>query len=111
MLGNPTDSRTAEEEERYPCDNGDASSNVKGAKHNEKKKGKMKQGEVDGDDYDVDKHNENEKKKGKMKQDEVDGDDYDADNIISEKENRESLAKSSLVELVRKETFSSTKQC
>ncbi|KAL0897438.1 hypothetical protein Bca101_081399 [Brassica carinata] len=102
MLGNPRDSRTAEEEERYPCDNGGASSNVKGAKHKEKKKGKMKQGEVDGDDYDVDKHNENEKKKGKMKQDEVDGDDYDADNIISKKKNRESLAKSSLVELVKK---------
>ncbi|KAH0899259.1 hypothetical protein HID58_048827 [Brassica napus] len=37
----------------------------KGAKHNEKRKGKMKQSEVDGDDYDADKHNE--KKKGKMK--------------------------------------------
>uniref|UniRef100_A0A0D3BWQ6 Uncharacterized protein n=1 Tax=Brassica oleracea var. oleracea TaxID=109376 RepID=A0A0D3BWQ6_BRAOL len=41
----------------------------RGAKHNEKKKGKMKQSEVDGDDYDADKHNE--KKKGKMKQDEL----------------------------------------
>ena len=68
-------------------------------KHNEKKKWKMKQGEVDGDDYNADKHNE--KKKGKMKQDEVDGDDYDANNINSEKENKEKLAKSPLVELVK----------
>ncbi|KAF3564404.1 hypothetical protein DY000_02017952 [Brassica cretica] len=59
----------------------------------------MKQSEVDGDDYDADKHNE--MKKGKMKQDEVDGDDYDADNINSKKENREKWAKSSLVELVK----------
>ncbi|WZZ51893.1 hypothetical protein YC2023_052000 [Brassica napus] len=88
----PTDASTSEENERNPCDIWAASSIVKGDKHNEKKKGKMKQSEVDGDDYDADKHNE--KKKGKMKQDEVDGDDYDADNINSEKENREKLAKS-----------------
>uniref|UniRef100_A0A0D3ATT9 SWIM-type domain-containing protein n=1 Tax=Brassica oleracea var. oleracea TaxID=109376 RepID=A0A0D3ATT9_BRAOL len=69
------------------------------SKHNEKKKWKMKQGEVDGDDYNADKHNE--KKKGKMKQDEVDGDEYDANNINSEKENKEKLAKSPLVELVK----------
>ncbi|XP_048635017.1 uncharacterized protein LOC125608628 [Brassica napus] len=36
-----------------------------------------------------------------MKQDEVEGDDYDADNINSEKENREKLAKSLVVELVK----------
>nr|VDD09371.1 unnamed protein product [Brassica oleracea] len=95
----PTDASTSEENERNPCDIWAASSIVKGAKHNEKKKGKMKQSEVDGDDYDADKHNE--KKKGKMKQDEVDGDDYDADNINSEKENREKLAKSPVVELVK----------
>ncbi|KAL0756606.1 hypothetical protein Bca101_094274 [Brassica carinata] len=111
MLWNPTDSRASEEEERYPYDNGDASSNVKGAKHNEKKKGKMKQGEVDGDDYDVDKHNENEKKKGKMKQDEVDGDDYDADNIISEKKIEKVWQRVLWLNWLRKETFSSTKQC
>ncbi|KAF3538265.1 hypothetical protein F2Q69_00023402 [Brassica cretica] len=69
------------------------------SKHNEKKKWKMKQGEVDGDDYNADKHNE--KKKGKMKQDEVDGDEYDANNINSEKENKEKLAKIPLVELVK----------
>ncbi|KAH0926529.1 hypothetical protein HID58_018785 [Brassica napus] len=80
------------ENERNPCDIGAASSIGKGAKHNEKRKRKMKQSEVDGDDYDADKYNE--KKKGKMKQDEVEGDDYDADNINSEKENREKLAKS-----------------
>ncbi|WZZ17198.1 hypothetical protein YC2023_110287 [Brassica napus] len=88
----PTDASTIEEKERNPCDIGAASNIVKGAKHNEKRKGKMKQSGVDGDDYDADKHNE--KKKGKMKQDEVEGDDYDADNINSEKENREKLAKS-----------------
>ncbi|KAH0905860.1 hypothetical protein HID58_037687 [Brassica napus] len=65
-----------------------------GAKHNEKKKGKMKQSEVDGDDYDADKHNE--KKKGKMKQDEVERDDDDAEKINAEKENREKLAKSQI---------------
>ncbi|XP_033129443.1 uncharacterized protein LOC117126136 [Brassica rapa] len=65
----PTDASTSEENKRNPCDIGTASNTVKGAKHNEKKKGKMKQSEVDGDDYDADKHNE--KKKGKMKQDEV----------------------------------------
>ncbi|XP_048599647.1 uncharacterized protein LOC125579826 [Brassica napus] len=95
----PTDASTSEEKERNPCDIGAASSIVKGAKHSEKTKGKMKQSEVDGDDYDADKHDE--KKKGKMKQDEVDGDDYDAANINSEKENREKLAKSPLVELVK----------
>ncbi|XP_056864240.1 uncharacterized protein LOC130511329 [Raphanus sativus] len=47
----------------------------KAKQDNEKKKGKMKQGQVDGDDYDADKHNK--KKKGKMKQEEVDGDDDD----------------------------------
>ncbi|KAG5415912.1 hypothetical protein IGI04_003479, partial [Brassica rapa subsp. trilocularis] len=88
----PTDASTSEENKRNPCDIGTASNIVKGAKHNEKRKGKMKQSEVDGDDYDADKHNE--KKKGKMKQDEVEGDDYDADKINSEKENREKLAKS-----------------
>ncbi|KAJ4890062.1 Uncharacterized protein Rs2_29810 [Raphanus sativus] len=73
----------------------------KAKQDNEKKKGKMKQGQVDGDDYDADKHNK--KKKGKMKQEEVDGDDDDdADKIISEKENRETLAKSSLLDLVKK---------
>nr|ABD65004.1 Hypothetical protein 26.t00025 [Brassica oleracea] len=61
----PTDASTSEENERNPCDIGTASNIVKGAKHNEKRKGKMKQSEVDGDDYDADKHNE--KKKGKMK--------------------------------------------
>lgn len=61
-----------------------ASSNVKGVKHNEKKKGKMKQGEVDGDDFDT----------------------YN----ISEKENREILANSSLVELVKKEDLFLNKQ-
>ncbi|XP_056845640.1 uncharacterized protein LOC130496938 [Raphanus sativus] len=40
----------------------------KAKQDNEKKKGKMKQGQVDGDDYDADKHNK--KKKGKMKQEE-----------------------------------------
>ncbi|KAF3530736.1 hypothetical protein DY000_02038324 [Brassica cretica] len=95
----PTDASTSEEKERNPCDIWAASSIVKGAKHSEKTKGKMKQSEVDGDDCDVDKHDE--KKKGKMKQDEVDGDDYDAANINSEKENREKLAKSPLVELVK----------
>ncbi|WZZ85108.1 hypothetical protein YC2023_113687 [Brassica napus] len=87
----PTDASTSEENERNPCDIGTASNIVKGAKHNEKRKGKMKQSEVEGDDYDADKHNK--KKKGKMKQDEVEGDDYDADKINSEKENREKLAK------------------
>ncbi|WZZ62359.1 hypothetical protein YC2023_062466 [Brassica napus] len=86
-----TNASTSEENERNPCDIGTASNIVKGAKHNEKRKGKMKQSEVDGDDYDADKHNE--KKKGKMKQDEVEGDDYDADKINSKKENREKLAK------------------
>ncbi|XP_013625681.1 PREDICTED: uncharacterized protein LOC106331810 [Brassica oleracea var. oleracea] len=95
----PTDASTCEEKERNPCDIWAASSIVKGAKHSEKTKGKMKQSEFDGDDYDVDKHDE--KKKGNMKQDEVDGDDYDAANINSEKENREKLAKSPLVELVK----------
>ncbi|XP_048611983.1 uncharacterized protein LOC106403797 [Brassica napus] len=94
----PTDASTSEENERNPCDIGTASNIVKGAKHNEKRKEKMQQSEVDGDDYDADKHNE--KKKGKMKQDEVEGDDYDADKINSEKENREKLAKSQVVELV-----------
>ncbi|KAG2248604.1 hypothetical protein Bca52824_088232 [Brassica carinata] len=79
----PIDASTREEKERNPCDMRAASSIVKGAKHSEKTKGKMKQSEVDGDDYDADKHNE--KKKGKMKQNEVDGDDYDAANINSEK--------------------------
>ena len=95
----PTDASTSEENKRNPCDIGTASNIVKGAKHNEKKKGKMKQSEVDGDDYDADKHNE--KKKGKMKQDEVEGDDDDAEKINSEKENREKLAKSQVVELVK----------
>nr|VDD21575.1 unnamed protein product [Brassica oleracea] len=95
----PTDASTSEENERNPCDIGTASNIVKGAKHNEKRKGKMKQSEVDGDDYEADKHNE--KKKGKMKQDEVEGDDYDADKINSEKENREKLAKSQVVEFVK----------
>ncbi|XP_048599746.1 uncharacterized protein LOC106355407 [Brassica napus] len=36
-----------------------------------------------------------------MKQDEVEGDDYDVDKINSEKENREKLAKSQVVELVK----------
>ncbi|KAG2253296.1 hypothetical protein Bca52824_083432 [Brassica carinata] len=79
----PTDASTSEENEQNPCDIGTASNIVKGAKHNEKRKGKMKQSEVDGDDYDADKHNE--KKKGEMKQDEVEGDDCDADKINSEK--------------------------
>ncbi|KAG5406166.1 hypothetical protein IGI04_012285 [Brassica rapa subsp. trilocularis] len=91
----PTDASTSEENKRNPCDIGTASNTVKGAKHNEKKKGKMKQSEVDGDDYDADKHNE--KKKGKMKQDEVEGDDDDAEKINSEKENREKLAKSQII--------------
>ncbi|RID62782.1 hypothetical protein BRARA_E01830 [Brassica rapa] len=39
----PTDASTSKENERNPCDIGAASSIVKGAKHNEKKKGKMKQ--------------------------------------------------------------------
>ncbi|KAG2252768.1 hypothetical protein Bca52824_082904 [Brassica carinata] len=103
----PTDASTSEENERNPCDIGTASNIVKGAKHNEKRKGKMKQSEVDGDDYDADKHNE--KKKGKMKQGEVEGDDYDLDKINSKKKTGK-IGKESVVELVKTEIFSSTKQ-
>ncbi|KAF3546175.1 hypothetical protein DY000_02007338 [Brassica cretica] len=63
----PTESTTGEEEHNF-SNNGDDSraDNVSSDMHNEKKKGKMKQVGVDGDDY-------------------------DADTIISEKENRENL--------------------
>lgn len=47
----------------------------------------------------------NEKNKGNMKQVDIDKDDYDSDTIISEKENIENLAKSSLVEVVKKGEF------
>ncbi|KAF2586928.1 hypothetical protein F2Q70_00037100 [Brassica cretica] len=104
----PTDASTSEEKERNPCDIGAASSIVKGAKHSEKTKGKMKQSEVDGDDYDADKHNE--KKKVKMKQYEVDGDDYDAANINSEKENRKNWQRVRWSNWLRRVIFSSAKQ-
>ncbi|CAH8390933.1 unnamed protein product [Eruca vesicaria subsp. sativa] len=88
----PIDSRTVEEEDRNPCANGgDSDVNVKGAKHNKKRKEKMEHCKTDGDDYGVDEYNE--KKKGKMIEYNIDGDvDVDvADTIFSEEENRENF--------------------